>query len=105
MYNRKQKTDPPAYAKTLSFRTFTRQDKEYREKYPGGTLYPQNVKEYVDYKYYAVTHKFNAVAGGVQPEERAFEEARAFFRFVADVYLDYLHDDNEENPLDTFNLV
>lgn len=96
---------PPVYEKTLSFRTFTRQDKEYREKYPHGRICPQSVKEYVDYKYYAITHHFNAVAGAVQPEGKAFKQAKEFFMFVAAAYMDYLHDDTEDNPLDTFNLV
>ena len=96
---------PPVYEKTLSFRTFTRQDKEYREKFAGGRLYPQSVKEYVDYKYYAITHHYNAVAGAVQPEEKAFELAREFFMLLAEDYMDYLHDEIEDNPLDRFNIV
>lgn len=96
---------PPVYEKTLSFRTFARQDKEYREKFPHGRICPQSVKEYADYKYYAITHRFNAVAGAVQPEETAFEQAKEFFMLLEDDFMDYLLDEIEDNPLDTFNLV
>lgn len=103
MYNRKQKTDPPAFEQTLSFKTFARLDSEYRRKFPYGRIAPRNLREYLDYKYYALAHNYNAVGGARQPEEQAFTEAVAFFHFVESVYIDFISE-QAENPYVTFNL-
>lgn len=104
MYEKQRRSEPPAYDRTLSFKTFAKLDPEYRRRFPYGRISPRNVREYLDYKYYAIAHGFNAVGGAKQPEEQAYVEAVAFFHFVESVYIDFLTEDSE-NPYVTFNLV
>lgn len=60
-------------------------------------LCPRNVKDYVCYKYWCITHAYDAIAGCVQPEEDAFEAYCNFYEERQTEWQDFLNNvlDNE----------
>lgn len=83
------KIDPPVFEKTLEFWKFA-------VKHGKLQGYPNTLGEFLSYKYWCLANGYNAIAGAVQPEEKAFEMCREHYIKTAKEAFDFL-DESEES--------
>jgi len=84
-----EKTDPPVFEKTLGFWEFALKHGQIQG-------YPNTLDEFLSYKYWCLANGYNAIAGAVQPEEKAFILCREHYLKIADEAFSFL-DESEES--------
>lgn len=70
-YNHRAAATPPIFGRVATFRF-------YAETLGHKWRCPRTVRQYVEYKYWCITHQYDAIAGCVQPEEEAFEAYKTY---------------------------
>lgn len=66
--------EPPYFGRLGTFSQFAIEHGWKKPRYA-----PRSVEEYISYKYWCICNGYDAVAGAVQPEEKAYELARDYF--------------------------
>lgn len=88
MKHSKTRAEPPYFGRAATYAF-------YAAQIGRDWVAPRNVKDYVTYKYWCITHQYDAIAAGVQPEEDAFdaymtyhEEQQALWKYFLENVLD-----------------